>query len=378
MTEQQSTTTREWTRIQKQEPETISLTQAANAFTVILSPIHFIPQEDREGAMSPAQSYPCVQRSAFTLVELLVVIAIIGVLVAILLPAVQMAREAANVVSCQNNLRQIGQGLHFHTVTGPGYFPSNGGLARSDDATPPGGSGPYSLTSASGVCGLGDGLRTPKSQPGSWSFSILPYIDNQGAFTNGIQAIAAGGPVTSLKIFLCPSRSRVILQNLPAGTPTNPTNLASVAWAKTDYACNSLICQDRPTTAGQDAQVLMLSDITDGASTTILLGEKALDPRNYNNWVNYDEPLFCGGSWGTKRDDGGTGIRKETYRGPRPGHPEDPPAINFQHDWGAIHPGGAQFLFCDGHVAPIKYDVSIPLILHPLLTYNSNDTPGQY
>src|SRR6476469_1828653 len=87
-------------------------------------------------------------RTAFTLIELLVVIAIIGVLVSLLLPAVQQAREAARRTQCKNNLKQIGLALHNYESTYNRLPPGNfGGIAGCKD----------------------DGL--------AWSFSILPYID---------------------------------------------------------------------------------------------------------------------------------------------------------------------------------------------------------
>ncbi|MDO7677282.1 MAG: DUF1559 domain-containing protein, partial [Pirellulales bacterium] len=94
-------------------------------------------------------------RYAFTLVELLVVIAIIGILLGLLMPAVQSARESARKASCQNNLKQIGLGVQQH-VQSNGFFPSAGwGWHWTGDAD------------------LGFG----RSQPGSWIFSILPYIE---------------------------------------------------------------------------------------------------------------------------------------------------------------------------------------------------------
>src|SRR5947199_3737411 len=101
------------------------------------------------------------RRKGFTLIELLVVIAIIGVLVALLVPAVQKVREAANRMSCQNNLKQIGLAMHnFHDAIG--YLPSAG----SADGKPFNG-GPFPMA--------GEGTN--------WSIYILPYVEQGNVFS---------------------------------------------------------------------------------------------------------------------------------------------------------------------------------------------------
>ena len=93
--------------------------------------------------------------AAFTLVELLVVIAIIGILVALLLPAVQSAREAARRTECRNHLKQLALGCLLHEEAN-GFFPSGGW--RYDWAGEP-------------DRGFGE------KQPGAWTYSVMPYLE---------------------------------------------------------------------------------------------------------------------------------------------------------------------------------------------------------
>ncbi|MGH7222415.1 MAG: DUF1559 domain-containing protein, partial [Gemmataceae bacterium] len=121
-------------------------------------------------------------RSAFTLIELLVVIAIIAVLIGLLLPAVQMAREAAARSQCQNNLKQIGLALHMHHDTYQ-FFPSGG----SANAMIP--------NTIAGSPAIGP------AQQCSWLYQILPYVEQQAVWYNSPTA-----PRSAIKTYFCPSR----------------------------------------------------------------------------------------------------------------------------------------------------------------------------
>ena len=320
----------------------------------------------------------------FTLVELLVVIAIIGVLVSLLLPAVQAAREAARRAQCQNQLKQFGLGFQNHVST-HGHFPTGGW----------------------GFNWVGDADRGfGENQPGGWAFNVLPFVELQNVYdigkgipvTNGAtfqQKRAANGRMVEqpLGLFYCPSRRAPIAIE----KSINAVNLAGAAvQARTDYAANfgdanycngnaacPCIVFPQNTTPGNPRVVdlgaftswpdtslvtgisfvrseVTIAQVSDGTTNTYAVGEKALDPDHYEDGLDPgdDWSMYSG-----QQDD----VYRTTYYNPNIGVAttpvQDRPGLGFSdgaptiHKFGSPHPGGCFFAMCDGSVQLVSYDV---------------------
>ncbi len=282
------------------------------------------------------------RRAAFTLVELLVVIAVIGVLVALLLPAVQAAREAARRMSCQNNMKQHGLALHnFHDVFGA--FPASG----------------WTTT----------GLGNPAGKYVGWRALILPFIEQSSLqsgydFTsNWWEGANLNAATVPIEVYHCPSvPDRQKTTNLVA-KPPRPAITVANPLATADYEAimgvQSTVNATLYATAASNRCVLFrngrvrFADITDGTTTTLLIVECGARPLTYQGRCYQPTiPNDQGQSWADS--EGGFSLDGANKDGSQIGlgpilTPRAINATNFNEPY-AFHTSGANFLFADGHV----------------------------
>jgi prepilin-type N-terminal cleavage/methylation domain-containing protein/prepilin-type processing-associated H-X9-DG protein len=316
---------------------------------------------------------PSSCRSAFTLVELLVVIAIIGVLIALLLPAVQAARESARRATCVNQLKQMGIALLNHQ-SATGAFPT-------------GGSEPWHDEGADSVL-FGKGY--------GWMVQILPYVEN-AALQNISKGYGAGDTqrdrvvrATPVPIYNCPSKRGVTisfngtaaqpdacqdgcaLSDYAASTPANVLDVNRPSfdpWFWQGVTHGDVVAASQNLLRFNGQKIYPVSyqgvivrtgmskpcqprNITDGLSNTMAIGEKRLHPELYQLGAPYDDIGWTDG-WDPDI------IRYTGYQ-PGPDIPEsrnDPTGYGFH--FGSTHSGGFNAVFADGHVTLINYDIDL-------------------
>jgi prepilin-type N-terminal cleavage/methylation domain-containing protein len=316
---------------------------------------------------------------AFTLVELLVVIAIVGILVALIVPAVQASREAARRAQCKNNLKQISLAFLGHE-SDHGHLPTSGwGYKWVGDPT--GGYG--------------------EDQPGGWAYNILPYMEYGDLRDSGITQAEIlpyvdfsgdGRDITELSRslvialmpeFRCPSKRAMQLFPLdPDPTKDRRTvahNMPSCTFdtgcrvMRGDYRVNSGSrgVKDEagpplfayPTSAwgipassqnGVSFQrsTIRFADISDGAAKTALVGEKFLDTTRYDNGTDTadDQCVFSGHD---NDNNGYTADGSIVY----PPQLDRPSNMKYSFHFGSAHPAGVPMAYCDGSVRLLAYEV---------------------
>jgi prepilin-type N-terminal cleavage/methylation domain-containing protein len=315
---------------------------------------------------------------AFTLVELLVVIAIIGVLVALLLPAVQAAREASRRSQCLNNLRQLGIGCHnFQSANGA--FPTAGGdveqyFQREELSKPI-----YGFENA------------------SWMYQILPFIEQQNLYNlrRGDGAPNAGFVKTGLAekpvaAFNCPDRSgRLGVNGIDiymvgdyAGVMSNwnDPDWPGFEWQTSKpprkdedgIVWTGILVKGGQVNKSAPPQIwkfpkVDFKSITDGSSNTILLAERAVAQQNWTAplpppyWESYG--YYTGADWPVMRL---FGALKPAGPNPSPEVPvlgdSDVRKLGYEHGFGSAHPGILCTVWGDGSTRPISASADLTVL----------------
>lgn len=321
------------------------------------------------------------RRAAFTLVELLVVIAIIGILIALLLPAVQAAREASRRTHCSNNLKQLGLGLHNYHST---YRELPHGAS-------------YAYT----------------NRMGTWGSSILPYIEQEALNESFNYAAHLSDPSndtarnTIVRPFICPSDDKGLkpLMSARCTCCSGGPGISHVSWylgsmgptppngscqycpntapALTNYCCQGsdlgtsndapgmFSRADRSTTAGQKYRPVAYQDVLDGLAHTIILGESLPSHTCHNALFSNNYPLLATNiPINTMKGSGWNGTTIDPDQFPIGYHDGTYPQSQGIK---SLHPGMALIALADGSVRPLKQSLSF-VVLNALGTRKGGET----
>jgi prepilin-type N-terminal cleavage/methylation domain-containing protein/prepilin-type processing-associated H-X9-DG protein len=304
-------------------------------------------------------------RRGFSLIELLVVIAIISLLMAMLLPAIQKVREAANRMQCGSNLHNIGIAFHHHH-TDFNHFPSGGW----------------------GWYWVGDPDRgKDERQPGGWCYNILQYIEQDSLWKIGAGQSASQKAILNrdmiarvVNVYFCPSRRGPRAYRNGMSLTYGNVNGVAPTLGRTDYAAccgNTNWNEAAPGDGGgggpanfnafatfnwgdlrvYNGVVFRISKVTfadilqgGGTSNTYCVGEKYLNPQEYftGNDPGDNETIMAGFDNDT--------IRCAFHQPER-----DLAGRQLTKQFGSAHPAGFNMLYCDGSVRLVEYNVTLSI-----------------
>jgi prepilin-type N-terminal cleavage/methylation domain-containing protein len=267
-----------------------------------------------------------LHRFAFTLVELLVVITIIGILIALLLPAVQAAREAARRMQCSNNLKQMGLAMHNYMAAQNGFFPPGSPAPRPHNH-------------------------------GLFSY-MLPFLELNNIYSQlklGGETHIEANRFTPIATYVCPSYTYPTVIRIPDpdmdGALTTYQGVGGAYYnASEGYDGSASVGEVPRNGIFMYIRCRAIAEVTDGTSNTLAMGEFVHHDKDGGPYSSYVRAWILGANWPNtagKTDCGSYALKVLQYQLNSPLGISD--GIPFNHlPMGSHHPGGADFLAADG------------------------------
>jgi len=308
-----------------------------------------------------------IRKTAFTLIELLVVITIIGILISLLLPAVQAAREAARRIQCSNNMKQIGLAVQLYHDANQTFPIGN-------------------INDAGGLCpGQDEPTDSVSMQSGNWLIGILPYIEqtnladryntsypNNSTENQAVRetvvaayvcpsdldtqtpAVPATGPAAANNAKYAPGSYRAVSGCSESGAEFLDSEMMSSYKAKSRGAIHAIYTA--PWWKRSYPGVETVASVKDGLSNTLLTGESTTSTNTgYRTFWAYSYAYYAiSGATPQERTLWGDYDRCAATSG-------NGKVIPCKRQWGSLHSGILNFALCDGSVRPISTTIDTTL-----------------